>query len=88
VPLADLIDALTRFLDHFGTKALVGETFLATIGSGDGHARLARLLEACNYRDNPNGFFSELLAFWEKQTEPLPLPSTVSPCPANCSSPS
>jgi hypothetical protein len=57
VPLADLIDALTRFLDHFGTKALVGETFLATIGSGDGHARLARLLEACGYADDPNGLF-------------------------------
>jgi len=61
VPLYDLVDALTRFLDHFGTKAFVGETFLATIGSGDGHARLARLLEACNCRDNPNGFFAELL---------------------------
>jgi L-lysine 2,3-aminomutase len=61
VPLADLIDALTRFLDHFGTKALVGETFLATIGSGDGHARLARLLEACGYADDPRGFFEELL---------------------------
>jgi lysine 2,3-aminomutase len=66
VPRSDLVDALTRFLDHFGTKALVGKPFLATIGSGDGHAKFARLLEACDYRDNPSGFFSELLTLLGK----------------------
>ena len=61
LPLSDLVDALTRFLDHFGVKAIVGEAFFTAIGDGDSPSRLARLLEACGYADDPRGFFVELL---------------------------
>ncbi|MBE9543529.1 MAG: radical SAM protein, partial [Proteobacteria bacterium] len=61
IPLSDLVAALTGFLDHFAEKSLVGETFCALVRTGDGRTKLSRLLDACGYRDNPRGFFSELL---------------------------
>lgn len=61
IPLFDLVAALTRFLDHFGTKALVGKTFFEIIQSGDGRTKFSRLIDACRYSDDPRGFFSELL---------------------------
>jgi len=66
IPLADLVDALTGFLDHFAEKNLVGEAFCAIVQTGDGRAKLSRLLDACGYSDNPRGFFSELLALLGK----------------------
>ncbi len=60
-PLSDLVAALTDFLDHFAEKSLVGETFFAIVRTGDGQTKLSRLLDACGYRDNPRGFFTELL---------------------------
>ena len=62
VALADLIAALTSFLDHFGVKTLVGKAFFEIIQSGDGHAKMARLLDACGYRENARGFFEALLS--------------------------
>ena len=62
VPLSDLDNALTGFLDHFGEKSFVGEPFYTTIGDGNGRSRRARLLEACGYAGKPEGFFTELLA--------------------------
>ena len=61
VTLSSLVTASTDFLDHFGVKPFIGRSFLEIIQSGDGSTKLARLLDACGYRDNPNGFFSELL---------------------------
>jgi len=61
VPLSDLVITLSGFLDHFGVTALVGKTFFEIIQTGDGPSKLSRLLDACGYRDNPEGFFSELL---------------------------
>ena len=66
VPLSDLIDALTGFLDHFAEKSLVGETFFAIVRTGDGQTKLSRVLDACGYSDNPKGFFSELLVLLGK----------------------
>ena len=59
--LSDLVAALTGFLDHFGVKPLVGKAFFEIIRTGDGRTKLSRLLDACEYSDNPKGFFSELL---------------------------
>ena len=66
IPLPDLIAALAAFLDHFAEKSLVGESFYAIVQTGDGATRLSRLLDACGYRDNPRGFFSELLSLLGK----------------------
>jgi len=61
IPLSDLIESLTDFLDHFAEKSLVGQTFYAVVQTGDRKTKLSRLLDACGYSDNPEGFFSELL---------------------------
>ncbi|CAB5104933.1 Lysine 2,3-aminomutase (EC [Olavius algarvensis associated proteobacterium Delta 3] len=61
VLLADLVAALSGFLDHFGVKPLVGERLYDIIQTGDGRTKLSRLLKACGYSDNPEGFFTELL---------------------------
>jgi L-lysine 2,3-aminomutase len=66
IPLSDLVAALKSFLDHFAEKSLVGETFFAIVQTGDGRTKLSRLLDACGYRDNPRGFFSELLVLLGK----------------------
>jgi lysine 2,3-aminomutase len=65
-PLSGLVTALTNFLDHFAEKSLVGETFFAIVRTGDGRTKLSRLLDACGYRDNPEGFFAELLVLLGK----------------------
>jgi L-lysine 2,3-aminomutase len=62
VALADLVAAGTGFLDHFGVKRLVGPAVHGIIGSGDGQTKLSRLLSACGYAGNPEGFFKQLLA--------------------------
>ena len=61
VALQDLVSALTDFLDHFGVKTLVGKTFFSIIQTGDGRTKVARLLAACGYDNDPEGFFSDLL---------------------------
>ncbi len=61
VTLSDMTDALTGFLDHFGVKALVGKAFVEIIQSGDGQAKMARLLDAGGYSQDPGGFFKQLL---------------------------
>jgi lysine 2,3-aminomutase len=61
IALSDLIAALTDFLDHFCEKALVGKEFFEIIQTGDGHTKMATLLEACGYNQDPGGFFEELL---------------------------
>ena len=66
IPLSDLVAALTGFLDHFAEKSLVGEPFFAIVRTGDGQTKLSRLLDACGYRDNPRGFFADLLVLLGK----------------------
>lgn len=66
IPLSDLIDALTDFLDHFAEKSLVGEAFFAIVRTGDGRTKLSRVLDVCGYSDNPKEFFSELLVLLGK----------------------
>ena len=61
ISLSKLISAATACLDHFGVKALVGKTFFEIIQTGDGPTKMARLLDACGYNNNPGGFFKELL---------------------------
>jgi lysine 2,3-aminomutase len=62
VALADLVAAGTGFLDHFGVKRLVGPVIYGIIGSGDGPTQFSRLLDACGFGGNPEGFFKQLLA--------------------------
>jgi len=66
IHLSDLVAALMDFLDHFAVKSLVGETFFNIVRTGDGRTKLSRVLDACEYSDNPKGFFSELLVLLGK----------------------
>ena len=61
IALSSLVTALTGFLDHFCVKALVGKEFFEIIQSGGGQTKMAGLLDACGYNENPKGFFSQLL---------------------------
>ena len=61
VPLADLVDVLIEFLDHFGARPFVDPECGAVFGSGDGPQKFSRLLEACGYGGDAAGFFTELL---------------------------
>ncbi|MFN2197723.1 MAG: 4Fe-4S cluster-binding domain-containing protein [Anaerolineales bacterium] len=66
VPLSELVAAVIGFLDHFAVKSLVGNEFFKIIQTGDGPTKFSRLLDACGYKDNPKGFFSELLGLLGK----------------------
>jgi lysine 2,3-aminomutase len=59
--LSQLVATLVHFLDHFGVQALVGPAFYGIVGTGDGPAKFLRLLDACGYPGDPEGFFKELL---------------------------
>ena len=61
LPLSELINALTGFLDHFAVQRLVGKPLTRIVGAGDGRTKFTRLLDACGYREDPEGFFQELL---------------------------
>ena len=61
-PLTKLVDGLTAFLDQFGETSLTGSDFCRVIQTGDGKAKLARLLEATGYPHDPQGFFKTLVA--------------------------
>ena len=61
IPLADLVAALTVFLDHFAEKSMVGDSFYSIVDTGDGQIKFSRLLDACGYSKNPKGFFENLL---------------------------
>ena len=65
VNFSSLDHGIKDFLDHYGEVSLVGADFHALIGDGDGETRFGRLLTASGYRDNPKGFFSELLRLLE-----------------------
>ena len=62
VPLPELVTTLTGFLDHFAVQALLGRPFIDIVGTGNGQTKFSRLLEACGYSDDPEGFFQALLA--------------------------
>jgi len=61
IALSTLAATLTEFLDHYSEKALVGEHFYNIIGLGDGAVKLERLMTACDYDGDTQGFFAKLL---------------------------
>ncbi|MFZ0131497.1 MAG: hypothetical protein WAK95_03070, partial [Desulfobacterales bacterium] len=58
---AALEDELISFLDYYGVSTLVGQSFGALIGAGDGRTKLGRLTAACGYPGDPQGFCDELV---------------------------
>jgi len=60
--LTDLTAALTGFLEQLGVRPLIDRSFFEVIQIGDGLTKRERLLEACGYADDPQGFFTDLLA--------------------------
>jgi lysine 2,3-aminomutase len=61
VPLSSLVAALVDFLDHFGVRSLVGDSFYGIVKTGDGTTKFNRILDACGHGGDPEGFFSALL---------------------------
>jgi lysine 2,3-aminomutase len=61
VSLKALAEGTAEFLEYYATASLVGQDFCAVIGDGDGRTKLARLLEASGYTDDPEGFFKHVL---------------------------
>ncbi len=61
VPIDELVAAITGFLDRFGVKSLLGHEFAGIVRSGTGTEKFSRLLDACGYRDNREGFLERLL---------------------------
>ena len=62
VSLKALEDGTAEFLESYATASLVGQDFCAVIGDGDGRTKLARLLAATGYTENPEGFFKHVLS--------------------------
>jgi L-lysine 2,3-aminomutase len=62
VAVSDLVEGLQSFLDHFAAKSLTGDDFLAIVQDGDGATKLARLLAATGYPNDPQGFLADLLS--------------------------
>jgi hypothetical protein len=54
------------FLENYGEESIVGHKFFRRIGSGDGESKFRNLLKACEYEDDPIGFFREIIETLEK----------------------
>jgi KamA family protein len=61
VAVAQLVEAVTEFLELYGEPPLVPPPFRELIGDGDGEQRLARLLAAAGFPDDEVGFFAAVL---------------------------
>jgi L-lysine 2,3-aminomutase len=59
--LSKLIQTAVLFLDQMGTRQLTGNDFYRIVGDGSGSEKFSRLLEACSFSGNAEGFFQELL---------------------------
>jgi L-lysine 2,3-aminomutase len=66
VPLASLVENAIDFLENYGEESIVGHKFFRRIGSGDGESKFRNLLKACEYEDDPIGFFREIIETLEK----------------------
>ncbi len=60
--LSDLRDALIGFLDHLAVKPLIESSFYEIVQTGHGLDKYQRLLAACDYEDDEEKFYTELLA--------------------------
>ena len=77
VELASLVTGLKDFLAYFGSPYLLGTEFCSMIGDGDGDSKLQRLLQACGYENDPNGFFSEITGKLTQSNSDHPVPMIV-----------
>lgn len=60
--LLDLVDCSIWFFDELCAVPLVDKRTLKLAGKGDGRERFARYIQAAGYKDDPAGFFTEVLA--------------------------
>ena len=66
IDLQTLVDVSVGFLEDYGEAYLIGKPFHAIIQNGGGYSKFFRLLEATDYRNNPEHFFAELIKALEK----------------------
>lgn len=59
--LSSLTETVISFLDQMATKQFTGPRVFEIIKEGTGSEKFYRLLFACKYADDPEGFFRELL---------------------------
>ena len=54
-------ERLADFLERYATRVVVGAELAEALGDGDGHERLARLVEACGFEDRTEAFIRAVL---------------------------
>ncbi len=54
-------DRLSDFLDRYGVATVIGRELAAVVGEGAGKERLARLMAACGFADQPEAFIRTVL---------------------------
>jgi L-lysine 2,3-aminomutase len=67
--LADLVESLVHFLEHYGDVPIVGRDFRKVIGAGSGADRFARLLAAAGFENDAAGFCDALVRQLESVNE-------------------
>jgi lysine 2,3-aminomutase len=61
IPLFQLINAATNFLDNCVHPSWLDQQFIELVGEGDGNTRFEHLLSEMGFDKNPHGFFVTLL---------------------------
>ncbi|MBN1930129.1 MAG: radical SAM protein [Desulfobacterales bacterium] len=61
IALEVLEEGIIDFLERYAVPHLVGKGFYEIVRKGDGTTRFYRLLKATGYKNNPAGFFFELI---------------------------
>ena len=60
-----MAQATHEFLEFYCEESLVGNDFISIIQQGNGETRFLNLLTATGFKENPEGFFGELLKQFE-----------------------
>lgn len=81
VRLADLVTELEGSLDHLAQKPLISKSFFELLQTDDMSSKLENMLTGCGYKNDLEGFFSELLALLGKAdgTEKITINGIVLP---------
>ena len=64
-----LTATIIDFLEYYSTPSLVGRDFCQVTGDGAGADKWERLLVATGYKDDPDGFYRDLIRQLERTTE-------------------
>jgi len=77
VELGGLREKIVDFLEYYCREPLVGQEFLLAVKGADGPSRFSSLLDACGKKDDPHGFFAELVRELETANAREPKPVKI-----------